>query len=118
MDFENMSMSDFFERLHEAAEKMRDLDSKVVSDRISTPLGWYNVQTGPHLFSDNPEAHVTVLAVESYDHEHTSKPCGVQLYDSREEAMSGHDYWRRTVMDFPMRMMKDAVTGETITIDF
>ncbi|MDE7089077.1 MAG: hypothetical protein K2O54_03065 [Prevotella sp.] len=117
-DFENMNIGEMLEKLAEAAARMKDISKKVVADRISTPLGWYHIQTGPHIMSDNPDAYVTVLAVESFDHEHETKPCGVELYDSREEAMRGHDYWRRACMDNPMRIMKDAVTGEVITVNF
>lgn len=103
----------------EMLDKIINMDSsKIISDRISTPIGYYCIQTGPHLFVDNPDAYITVIGVESYDGKYKTEPCGVETFESREDAIKGHDYWRRACMDNPMRVLKDATTGKIITVDF
>ncbi len=122
MNFEDMDMDldGMLEGLKDFLNKMKDVDSKIISDRISYVQRdrWYHIQTGPHILSDNPNAYLTVIAVESFDQKNKSEPCGVEIYDSREEAIKGHDYWRRTMMDNPPNIFKDQCTGKIITIDF
>ena len=112
----------FLKILEQMLEYMKELDElvkEVISDRISTPIGQYNIQTGPSP-SRTVEAGisppwVTVVAVETKDG-HTYGPVGVEGYQDKSEAIYGHDQWRHLVMDAAPMMLKDIVTGEVVAI--
>lgn len=92
---------------------------QAIVDRISTPFGFYDIQTGPL-----PKiAHdimggtwFTVIGVTTWDFSKHFGPVGVEKYPDKAAAMAGHDAWRRMVMDNPPMILKDVLTDEVTII--
>lgn len=107
---------EMFEALEHLLEGMKAINAaakRVISDRLSTPIGHYNIQTGPNPFSDGE--WVTVLAVET-DSGKTFGPVGAQEYPSEQEAKTGHYEWRKLICECPPMILKDAKTGEVTLV--
>lgn len=105
-------MDEMFERLLNDISKMAEASKKVIADRISVPFGYYDIQTGPALFTQDESNWITVVAVTTAKNSKHYGPIEVELYPDEEAAKIGHDTWRRSIMDTAPLMLKDATTGE------
>lgn len=111
------SLMELLAQMAKDFEKIEKAAKQVISDRISSPVGAYDIQTGPHPFGPTAGQWVTVMAVTTKDGKHYG-PVGVEIFDDEESAMKGHDSWRRIVMDSPPLVLKDAITEKVTVIGF
>lgn len=124
--FNTENPTDFPEDLDMAIEKLSEMTRRlakaeeiykreVISDRISTPIAIYDIQTGPFLFSDNGE-WITVMSCVIRGTDKEIGPCAVQKYDYEEEAERGHYEWRSILLSTPPMIMRDVMTKKVYPI--
>lgn len=116
-----MSDREKLEMLFNSVRRMNRLETdanKFMRERVISPLGcYYAIETGPNIYSTNPDAWITVLATEKLDNSgENAGPVGVETYESYEEAKKGQLRWRDIVLRSPPTSYKDAVTGEEISL--
>lgn len=107
----------FLELLASMMASLAEMSGNIRKDSISTSAGDYAIETGPLPFPppDHPDLNwVTVIGVTNKNG--SFGPCGVEAYPTKEAADAGHDSWRRTIMDTPLLLLKDTLTGEMTVV--
>ena len=90
--------------------------NEIFCDEVETSIGKYYVETGPCIFKGGL---VTVCAIEQRDRNGQKTiigPCGVQAYETLEEAKEGHAYWLNLCRTNPPLFLKDAITNKVYSV--
>lgn len=108
-------MDDFLNDIIKGLTEICEAAKKVVADRISSPFGYYDIQTGPLPSIVEEGGWMTVIGVTTTDGT-CYGPVSVQRYPNEEEAKEGHNTWRHNVMDSPPLILKDTFSQKITTL--
>lgn len=120
-DFSFEGMEDFEEfmnglnKVMGMMEKINKAAEESVFDSLSTPIAQFELVTG----EDPMEGGYMTLchiAPRRGEEEKEKKVACVSAYDTLEEAMKGHNEWRRMIITNPPALIKDVRRNEIIYV--
>ena len=95
-------------------EKINEAAKTSVFDSISSPIAQFELVTG----KDPMEGGYATLCnvVKKHGSEEEKKIACISIYDTYEEAMDGHNEWRRMIITNPPAILKDIKRDEIIYV--